>query len=147
VEVYAQLESFLEIALNSNFLKLNQNSTDSLAFTVAYFENVQSKLDMIKPIIETVKSGEIYYFDQNFLKENVEELLPERETIKYQFQSNSFEKELEYPSVENSKSLSEDLIAYLNAELAKFRAFDLFISKQQQSFRQNQNLATSPCCT
>lgn len=142
VEVYGQLKSFLEIALNSNFLKLNQNSTDSLAFTVAYFENVQSKLDMIKPIIETVESGEIYYFDQNFLKENVEELLPERETIKYQFQSNSFEKELEYPSVENSKSLSEDLNAYLNAELAKFRAFDLFISKQQQAFRQNQNLAS-----
>lgn len=142
LELYGQLKSFLDLASNSNFLKLNQNSSDSLAFTVAYLEYVKAKLVKLEPILNTIESGEINYFDQAYLRENVDDLLPEVETISYEFQSKSLERSLTYSRNENSKGLADDLNTYLKTELEKFRSFDVFISRQQQAFRQNQNLAS-----
>jgi hypothetical protein len=123
-------------------LKLNQNSSDSLAFTIAYFDHTRAKLASLEPIFNAIESGEIGYFDQTYLKENVKELLPRQEVISYQYQSKSLEKQLEYTWNEDSNSLAEGLNTYLKDELSKFREFDLFISQQQQAYRQNQNLAS-----
>lgn len=140
LEMFGQLKSYLALDVNSNFVKLNQNSSDSLAYTVAYFQYLQSKLEKLQPILSTIESGEINYFDQTFLKENVRQILPAEETIRYEYEEKSFEKQLKYELPEESNSLSEDLRTYLEAELDYFRGFDLFISKQQQTYRQGQNL-------
>lgn len=142
LERFEQLESLLDLALNSNFLKLNQNSSDSLAFTVGYLDHLNVKLNELKPIMGTIESGEINYFDQRYLKENARSLLPLLDTIRYVYNSKPAQKVLEYPLKENSTSLAEDLNSYLAAELIKFGAFDRFISRQQQTFRQDQNLVS-----
>ncbi|WP_332910454.1 hypothetical protein [Algoriphagus boritolerans] len=69
-------------------------------------------------------------------------MLPEVETISYEFQSKPLERTLTYNLYKNSKGLADDLNTYLKAELEKFRGFDAFINRQQQAFRQNQNLAS-----
>lgn len=141
-QLFGQLESFVDLSLKSNFLKLNQNSSDSLAFSLAYFEQVEENLVRLRPIVKSIESGEINYFDPTFYLDNVRKLIPGRDTISYQFRSEAFEKCLDYKQPENLSSLSKLLNWYLNSELSKFREFDTFISSQQQLFRQNQNLTS-----
>lgn len=142
LELYGQLNSFLELTLNSNFLKLNQNSSDSLAFSIAYFDHIAAKLENLEPIFKSIDSGEINYFDQTYLKENIENLISGTDTLSYEYHSKKQVKILENEENDASPGLADDLNVFLETELERFRTFDLFISKQQQAYRQNQNLAS-----
>lgn len=142
LQLFGQLESFVDLSLKSNFLKLNQNSSDSLAFSLAYFEQVEENLERLRPIVKSIESGEINYFDPTFFLDNVRKLIPEQDTLSYQFRSEAVKKYLDYNQPDNLNSLSQLLNWYLTTELSKYREFDAFISSQQQSFRQNQNLTS-----
>ncbi|MFC3879403.1 hypothetical protein ACFOSV_04425 [Algoriphagus namhaensis] len=138
--IYDELKSESEQKAIQDFLDLNQNTSDSLAFSEAYFEYLNEKLDNYQRLIELFRNGDIRYFDQeNYMKDGLN-FLNSTETISYYFQLDPKEKVLQFPELAEKKNLGIDLLAHMEREYEIFLKIQSFIKNQQVNFRQTSRL-------
>ena len=123
-----------------DFLSLNQNTSDSLSYGLAYFEYLRDKLSKFDRVMDLLRSEDIRFYDpSNYLRDGLD-FLDESEEINYSFRGNLKTKVLDFSEVEKVNMLGEDLLNYLKQEYAFFEDLNGFISIQQQSFRQDKDL-------
>ncbi|WP_425636944.1 hypothetical protein ACPUEN_16215 [Algoriphagus yeomjeoni] len=123
-----------------DFLSLNQNTSDSLAFTAAYLKYLSAKIKSYEQVIELLRNGEIKYFDtENYLQDGLNFLHP-KEEITYTYKTDLNQKTLEFPALSEQKKLGIDLLAHIKAEWEIFEQTQAFIQQQQIDFRQTSEL-------
>jgi hypothetical protein len=124
----------------SDFLSLNQNTSDSLAFSGAYFEYLMRKIGNYEQVIQLLRNGDIQYFDTgNYLRDGLNFLNSEEE-INYSYGTELRQKTLEFLQLSENKKLSKDLLAHIQQEWATFESIQDYIQKQQVDFRQTTEL-------
>jgi hypothetical protein len=140
IEIFDQLNSQSTQKAILDFLSLNQNTSDSLAFSAAYFDYLRNKVDDYEQVIQLLRNGEIRYFDtENYLRDGLN-FLDSEEKITYTFETELRDKLLGFPELSEQKRLSTDLLAHIQKEWEIFRSIQSYIQKQQVNFRQTTEL-------
>ncbi|WP_297334912.1 hypothetical protein [Algoriphagus sp.] len=140
IGIFDELQREAALKSRLDFLMLNQNTADSLSFSKAYFEYLNNKVKKFERVIDLLKSESIRFFDpSNYLRDGLD-FLKESETIQYTYRGEVKTKELDFSAVEKANMLGEDLLNYLNQELAYFIEIEQYVSSQQQDFRQDKDL-------
>lgn len=140
IEIFDRLRDESSQKSRLDFLMLNQNTADSLSFSMAYFDYLTDKLAKFERVIDLLKSENIRFFDpSNYLRDGLD-FLKESEAIEYTYRGELKTKELDFSGVEKANMLGEDLLNYLNQELAYFEVIERYVSIQQQDFRQDKDL-------
>ncbi|SFT75616.1 hypothetical protein SAMN04489724_2046 [Algoriphagus locisalis] len=123
-----------------DFLSLNQNTSDSLAFTAAYVDYLNDKIQSYEQVIGLLRNGEIKYFDtENYVQDGLNFLHPTEE-ITYTYNTDLHEKTLEFPELSEQRNLGIDLLAHIETEWEFFEQTLGFIQQQQINFRQTNEL-------
>ncbi|WP_439473979.1 hypothetical protein [Algoriphagus formosus] len=140
IEVFDRLKEQSNQKAISDFLSLNQNTSDSLAFSGAYFEYLMRKIGNYEQVIQLLRNGDIQYFDTgNYLRDGLN-FLNSEEQINYTYDTELRQKTLEFPQLSENKKLSTDLLAYIQREWETFESIQDYIQKQQVDFRQSTEL-------
>ncbi|KPQ17437.1 MAG: hypothetical protein HLUCCX10_06565 [Algoriphagus marincola HL-49] len=140
IEIFDRLKNQSSQKAISDFLSLNQNTSDSLAFSGAYFEYLSKKIENYEQVIQLLRNGDIQYFDtENYLRDGLNFLNSEEE-ISYTFDTELLQKTLKFPALSEEKKLSTDLLAQIRKEWEIFDSIQAFIQKQQVNFRQTTEL-------
>lgn len=140
IGIFDELQREAALKSRLDFLMLNQNTADSLSFSKSYFEYLNNKVKKFERVIDLLKSENIRFFDpSNYLRDGLD-FLKESETIQYTYRGEVKTKELDFSAVEKANMLGEDLLNYLNQELAYFIEIEQYVSSQQQDFRQDKDL-------
>lgn len=123
-----------------DFLSLNNNTSDSLAFSASYLDYLSKKMDDYQPVMELIRTGEIQYFDtENYLRDGLKFLDAEEEIV-YTYKADLLQKTLDFSEITKQKNLAIDLLAYIEKEWMIFQAIHNFIQVQQVNFRQTNEL-------
>ncbi|MCR9083370.1 MAG: hypothetical protein NXH89_13180, partial [Cyclobacteriaceae bacterium] len=140
IEVFDRLKEKSNQKAISDFLSLNQNTSDSLAFSGAYFEYLMRKIGNYEQVIQLLRNGDIQYFDTgNYLRDGLN-FLNSEEQINYTYDTELRQKTLEFPQLSENKKLSTDLLAHIQREWETFESIQDYIQKQQVDFRQSTEL-------
>ncbi|WP_026946367.1 hypothetical protein [Algoriphagus marincola] len=140
IEVFDRLKEKSNQKAISDFLSLNQNTSDSLAFSGAYFEYLMRKIGNYEQVIQLLRNGDIQYFDTgNYLRDGLN-FLNSEEQINYTYDTELRQKTLEFPQLSENKKLSTDLLAHIQREWETFESIQVYIQKQQVDFRQSTEL-------
>ncbi len=140
IRLYDQMKSETDQKALIDFLSLNKNTSDSLAFSDAYFDYLSGKIENYESVIALLRNGDIKYFDtENYLRDGLNFLQTEEE-ITYSFNTETQSKTLQFPTIGDQKNLARDLLAHIVAEWKTFRIVDDFIQKKQVNFRQTNEL-------
>ncbi|MHA7131081.1 hypothetical protein [Algoriphagus namhaensis] len=138
--LFDQLKRESEQKAIQDFLDLNQNTSDSLAFSLAYFEYLDQKIGNYQRVVELIRNGDIRYFDkENYLRDGLNFLKPQ-EKIVYYFELDPKEKVLQFPESAEKKNLGSDLLAHIERENEIFQQIQSYIKNQQVNFRQTSRL-------
>ncbi|WP_100628516.1 hypothetical protein [Algoriphagus formosus] len=140
IEIYDRLKIQSNQKATLDFLSLNQNTSDSLAFSGAYFEYLTQKIENYEQVIQLLRNGEIRYFDtENYLRDGLN-FLNQEEQISYTYNTDLLQKTLDFPALSEAKKLSTDLLTHIERELEIFESVQSYIQKQQVNFRQTTEL-------
>lgn len=140
IEYFDRLKTQSKQKAVLDFVSLNQNTSDSLAFSAAYLKYLSEKIDNYGKVIKLLRNGEIRYFDTgNYLQDGLNFLRPIEE-ISYAYDTERRQKTLKFPELSEQKNLGVDLLAHMEAEWDIFERTLNFIQKQQIDFRQTNEL-------
>ncbi len=140
IEIFDYLQNEVKQQNRRDFLTLNQNTSDSLSFSKAYFEYLSQKVRKFERVIDLLKNENIRFVNPSSYSREGLDFLKQKESIEYSFKGELKVEELDFSSVEKSNKLGEDLLNYLKKEKEYFSEIEDYVIRQQQEFRQEKDL-------
>ncbi|WP_228779965.1 hypothetical protein [Aquiflexum lacus] len=140
---FNKLENDVTVLASRNALAINRNRKDSLAFAYEFFQFNQEKIMDFRDVVDIFSSDDIYYIDQsNFFREGFD-FLTSKDVIRYEFEEKTYEKVIEYNSLDNnSKKLIELFRVYINEIQQKVNEVGGYVLGELNQIKQSEDLET-----